>query len=105
MAAPNAEEEKLRPIKQRSSIDTFGSQEFYEKEFGKYGFREVSFEGRKDMLVMHHRRVVQEVETQEKELEKDISANYTKHVKNGLRNWVKGGKNGEWDWGIHLFPR
>ncbi|KAL8788311.1 MAG: hypothetical protein Q9195_007367 [Heterodermia aff. obscurata] len=105
MAAANPSEEKLEPIKQRLSINTFGSQKFYEKEFAKYGFEAVSFEGRRDQLILHYSRVLQEIEKQKETLDKDIPTDYIEHVKNGLRNWIAGGKEGQLDWGIHLFRR
>ena len=105
MAAATPREEKLEPIRQRLSIDTFGSQKFYEEEFAKYGFEAVSFEGHRDQLTLHYSRVLQEIEKQKETLEKDIPTDYIEHVKSGLRNWITGGKEQQLDWGIHLFRR
>jgi len=105
MAAANASEEKLRPIKQRLSIDTFGSQAFYEQEFSRHGFEMVSFEGHRDQLVLHYSRVLQAIETQKDVLAKDVPADYVEHIKAGLRNWIVGGKEEQLDWGIHHFRR
>ena len=105
MAAANPSEEKLGPIKQRLAIDTFGSLEFYEKEFAKYGFEAVSFEGYCDQLTLHYSRVLQEIEKQKESLVKEIPTDYIEHVKSGLSNWITGGKEEQLDWGIHLFRR
>lgn len=53
MAAANASEERLRPIRQRLSIDTFGSRTFYAEEFAKHGFAEAGFDGHPDQLTLH----------------------------------------------------
>ena len=105
MAAANAKEEKLKPIKQRLSIDTFGSQKFYEQEFGRHGFEAVIFEEHRDQLTLHYSRVLQEIESQKEILEKNIPADYIEHVKAGLKNWIAGGKEEQLDWGIHHFRR
>lgn len=105
MAAANASEEKLGPIKQRLSIDTFGSQTFYEQEFGRHGFKAVSFEGHRDQLTLHYGKVLEAIETQKGMLAKDIPADYIDHVKTGLRNWIIGGQEEQLDWGVHHFRR
>ena len=105
MAAADAEEERLRPIKQRLSIDSFGSQIFYDEEFAKHGFRVLSFDSRPDQLTLHYSRVLEEIDAQLQNLERTIPVNYIEHVKSGLRNWVAGGKEGQLDWGIHHFGR
>lgn len=105
MAAANASEEKLGPIKQRLSIDTFGSQGFYEQEFSRHGFEVVSFEGHRDQLTLHYGRVLEAIETQKEVLARDVPADYVEHIKAGLRNWVAGGQEEQLDWGIHHFRR
>ena len=105
MAAANPSEEKLGPIKQRLSIDTFGSQKFYDEEFAKHGFEAVSFESHCDQLTLHYSRVLHEIENQKETLDKDIPMDYIEQVKTGLSNWVSGGREGQLDWGIHLFRR
>ena len=105
MAAADPSEEKLRPIKQRLSIDTFGSQKFYDEEFAKYSFEAVSFEGHRDQLTLHYSRVLHEIEKRKETLDKDIPNDYIEHVKIGLSNWITGGKEEQLDWGIHLFSR
>lgn len=105
MAAANPSEEKLGPIKQRLSIDTFASQKFYDEEFAKYSFKAVNFEGHCDQLTLHYSRVLHEIEKQKETLDKDIPMDYIEQVKIGLNNWVSGGKDGQLDWGIHLFRR
>ncbi|CAF9923171.1 MAG: hypothetical protein HETSPECPRED_005261 [Heterodermia speciosa] len=105
MAATNPSEEKLGPIKQRLSIDTFGSQKFYDEEFAQYGFEAVSFEGHRDQLTLHYSRVLQEIEKQKEALDKDIPTDYFERVKDGLSTWITGAKEEQLDWGIHLFRR
>ena len=105
MAAACSSEEKLGPIKKRLSIDTFGSQKFYDEEFARHGFEAVSFEGHRDQLTLHYSRVLQEIEKQKDTLDKDIPTEYIEHVKSGLSHWIDGGKEKQLDWGIHLFRR
>lgn len=105
MAAANASEEKLGPIKQRLSIDTFGSQTFYEQEFSRHGFEVVSFEEHRDQLTLHYGRVLEAIENQKEVLAKDVPADYIDNVKTGLRNWIVGGQEKQLDWGIHHFRR
>lgn len=105
MAAANASEERLGPIKQRLSIDSFGSRDFYERELKRHGFEVVSFEGHPEQLTTHYSRVLEEIENQREGLEKDIPAEYLEHVSAGLRNWIRGGEEGQLDWGIHHFRR
>ena len=105
MASANAIEEKLEPIKQRLSIATFGSQKFYDEEFGRHGFTAVTFNNHQDQLTLHYSRVLQEIVSQQELLVKEIPRDYIEHVQVGLKNWIAGGREGQLDWGIHHFRR
>ena len=105
MASANATEEKLGDIKQRLSIATFGSQEFYDEEFGRHGFTAVTFDNHQDQLTLHYSRVLQEVQSQQELLVNDIPSDYIELVQVGLRSWIAGGRGGQLDWGIHHFRR
>lgn len=105
MASRNASQERLGPIKQRLSIDTFGSQTYYKEQFAKHGFTEISFDSHLDQLILHYTRVLEEIDSQKELLEKNISDDYVERVRSGLKHWIRGGKEGQLDWGIHLFFR
>ena len=105
MAAEGADLAKLSPILKRLHLETLGSVGFYRDEFIKRGFRDVGFEDHTEQLVTHYGRVLQELESRERELKGKISDVYVKNMKVGLSHWIEGGKSGQLCWGILQFQR
>ncbi|WP_031464862.1 class I SAM-dependent methyltransferase [Sciscionella sediminilitoris] len=98
MAADNCPRSALRPILERLHLDTMGSPDYYRRELGRLGVKNVDFEAHTDQLTTHYGRVLQETEARESEL--GLSADYLDPMKTGLRHWVDGGKAGNLAWGI-----
>ena len=105
MAAKGADTAGLAPILKRLHLGSLGSVDFYQKEFKKCDYKDMTFEDHTDQLVVHYSRVLQELETREEQLQEKISDDYVKNMKVGLNHWIEGGRNGKLSWGILQFSR
>ncbi|MDV6011734.1 methyltransferase domain-containing protein [Haloechinothrix sp. LS1_15] len=102
MAVDGAEKEALRPILDRLHLDSLGAPGWYESQLKRLGMREVTFEDHSPQLPAHYGRVLAELERREKEIAEHVSQAYIDRMKQGLRNWVNGGKAGNLAWGIFV---
>ncbi|SDK12959.1 sarcosine/dimethylglycine N-methyltransferase [Actinopolyspora mzabensis] len=100
MAADSAEKSALGPILDRLHLDSLGSPSFYRKELSRLGLQNVEFEDLSEYLPLHYGRVLEVLESREKELADFIGEEYRTRMKAGLRNWVQGGNGGNLAWGI-----
>jgi glycine/sarcosine/dimethylglycine N-methyltransferase len=105
MSADGAKREELKPILDRLHLDSMGSPAFYAKEFTKLGLTKEEFEDLTHQLTTHYGRVHDELERRAGELKGKVSDAYQERMKNGLRNWVNGGKSGNLAWGIFHFKQ
>lgn len=105
MQTDNCDEKVLKPIYERINLSSLGSPSFYREACQKYGFQEQSFQEMPDQLATHYQRVLEETEKNEDKLEGYVSKDYIENMKTGLRNWVKGGREGNLTWGIFHFKK
>lgn len=105
MQTDDCSRDLLRPILDRIHLDTLGSPEFYRETGARFGLKEIGFENYTSHLITHYDRVLKETERREAELNGIVSQTYIDNMKNGLRHWVDGGKNGQLVWGIFHFRR
>ena len=105
MQADDCPQGVLQPILDRLLLDTLGSPGFYRQQAQACGLREVGFEDHTPQLVQHYARVLGDTEAREQELAEDISPDYITRMKQGLRHWVAGGRQGYLCWGIFRFRR
>jgi sarcosine/dimethylglycine N-methyltransferase len=104
MQADGIEDESvLAPIYARIHLDSLGSFEFYRKELGGLGFKEVMIEDLTPQLRTHYDRVGKELAKRRGDLGGKISDEYIDRMLVGLGNWVKGADNGHLAWGIMHF--
>ncbi len=90
----------LQPILDRIHLETLGSPGFYRQELGRLGFTDIRFEDHTAQLTRHYSRVLAETERREDDLDGLVSAEYIERMKQGLRHWIDGGRNGHLAWGI-----
>ncbi|MBB4929503.1 sarcosine/dimethylglycine N-methyltransferase [Lipingzhangella halophila] len=100
MATDNASPEALAPILRRLHLETMGTPGFYDREASRLGLTKVEFDDLSPQLPAHYGRVLAELQSREDELEGKVSKEYRDRMKEGLRNWVNGGKSGDLAWGI-----
>ncbi|WP_019854501.1 class I SAM-dependent methyltransferase [Actinopolyspora mortivallis] len=100
MAADSANKNDLGPILDRLHLDSLGSPGFYRKELARLGLQNIEFEDLSEYLPVHYGRVLEVLESREKELAEFIGEEYRTHMKTGLRNWVQAGNGGSLAWGI-----
>ena len=105
MQTDDCNEQVLKPIYERINLSSLGSPSFYREVCKKYGLKEESFEEMADQLALHYYRVLQETEKSEPKLDGYVSQEYIDNMKKGLRNWVKGGREGNLTWGIFHFTK
>ena len=105
MQTDNCNEQVLKPIYDRINLSSLGSPSFYRQACKKYGFQEQSFQEMPDQLATHYQRVLEETEQNEDKLDGYVSKQYIENMKAGLRNWVKGGREGNLTWGIFHFKK
>ena len=106
MQTEDAYEEFLDPILKRIHLASMATVNFYLNAARELGLEFVAFESRTQQLTNHYAKILEETESREKELkEKGVSQEYLEHMKDGLRNWVLGGKYGHLAWGIFCFHK
>lgn len=106
MQTENAYEEFLEPILKRIHLESLATPNFYIKAAQELGLEFVAFENLAPQLSNHYAKVLEEMESREQELkQKNVSDQYITHMKEGLHNWVVGGKYGHLTWGIFCFRK
>jgi sarcosine/dimethylglycine N-methyltransferase len=105
MQTDNCDEAVLKPIYDRINLSSLGSPAFYRKTCSEAGLKAQEFNEMPEQLTLHYARVLEETEQNEYKLEGKVSREYIENMKKGLRNWVKGGKEGNLTWGIFHFKK
>lgn len=90
----------LQPILDRIHLETLGSPGFYRERAAESGFERFDFEDHTHQLTTHYRRVLEELEAREGELDGFVSGGYIARMKKGLKHWIEGGRQGYLAWGI-----
>lgn len=89
MQADSCPEAVLQPILDRIHLETLGSPQFYRQEAHRQGWVELGFEELTHQLthqvIRHYRRVLEETEARQDQLQEKISATYLENMKKGLR--------------------
>ncbi len=100
MKADDCPDDVLRPILDRIRLETLGSPRFYRDELARLGFTVIEFEDHTPQLTRHYSRVLAETERREGDLAGKVGDEYIERMKQGLRHWIDGGRNGHLAWGI-----
>lgn len=95
----------LQPILDRIHLDSLASPGFYRETCERLGLDEVGYDDRGAQLPRHYRRVLQETESRQADLESEVSHEYIERMKRGLRHWIEGGDRGHLTWGIFRFRK
>jgi sarcosine/dimethylglycine N-methyltransferase len=105
MQADDCPDGVLEPILARIHLASLGSPGFYREAAARFGLQEVAFEQRTDQLVQHYSRVLEETEHLQPSLQGKIDQAYLERMKNGLKHWINGGKQGHLAWGVFIFQK
>lgn len=97
--------ELLQPVLARIHLPSMGSIEKYQGYAAELGWETVAIEPMPECLVRHYSRVLEELENLAPEKAADISGEYIKRMKAGLRHWIEAGSKGALDWGILHFRK
>jgi sarcosine/dimethylglycine N-methyltransferase len=100
MAADGCPQSALAPILARLQLESMGTPDFYRRHLYRLGMKSVEFTDLTPQLARHYRRVLEETERRDAELEGKVSREYRERMKAGLRHWVEGGRAGNLAWGI-----
>ena len=105
MQADHADPGMLQPVLDRIHLKELGSVKKYCKLAKENGLEEVSIQEMPDKIATHYGRVLNELESREKELSDLVSDQYISNMKTGLKNWVKFGNEGHLNWAIMHFRK
>ncbi len=105
MQSDDCPEGVLQPILDRIHLSNLGSFEFYRDKADDLGMDFLGYGSWTPMLATHYKRVLEETEFKEPELEGIISGEYIERMKKGLRHWIDGGNRGYLSWGIIHFRK
>lgn len=105
MQTDNCDESVLQPIYGRLNLTEMGSPGEYRRMAKEASLKEVTFDELADHLARHYQRVLEETEKKEGDLQGYVSIEYLENMKQGLRHWVKGGREGNLTWGIFHFKK
>ena len=105
MRGDDCPEGVLDPILARIHLSDLGSPGFYLKAAEELGWEDLGFEDHTAQLARHYRRVLETTESLSEELTGQISEDYLRRMKVGLRHWIDGGIAGHLRWGIFHFRK
>lgn len=101
MAAQDADPARLIPIQKRLSIDSgLAMRQFYQSAFSAQGFQTSSFEDCTEHLVTHYSKVLAALRDAAAAKDVEISDEFVKNAETGLEHWIKGGQEGQLEWGF-----
>ncbi len=95
----------LNPILDRLHLDDMACPAFYRETLAGLGFTEIRFDEMSHQLAAHYSRVLDETVARDVELSDVVSRDYIERMKNGLRHWIDGGRQGYLTWGIFQFRK
>ncbi|KAG6993952.1 hypothetical protein G7Y79_00049g085120 [Physcia stellaris] len=97
----DADPARLIPIQKRLSIDSgLATRQFYQSTFSAQGFQTSSFEDCTEHLVTHYSKVLAALREAAAAKDVEISDDFVKNAETGLEHWIKGGQEGQLEWGI-----
>jgi glycine/sarcosine/dimethylglycine N-methyltransferase len=100
MAADGVPQANLAPILARLQLESMATPDFYQRSLLRLGMRAVEFNDETPQLTQHYRRVLEETQRRDAELDGKVSKEYRERMKTGLQHWVDGGRAGNLAWGI-----
>jgi sarcosine/dimethylglycine N-methyltransferase len=105
MQADDCPDGVLQPILDRLSLPSLASPSFYRRTAHHIGMKEVHYEDLSQQLANHYSRILNKSEEQTAQALKDVSADYLKRMRKGLRHWIDGGEKRYLAWGIFHFRK
>jgi len=103
MQADDCPSDVLQPILDRIHLEEMGSVKLYKQLANDNGFKPIEIQEMPQHLTNHYSSVLKQLESKEEILSKVCSGPYIQRMKNGLKHWIEGGKNGYLNWGILMF--
>jgi len=101
----NASTEALQPVYDRIHLPNLGSIATYDDYAKDLGWEKTGFIAMPEQLSRHYQNVHDVLEARYEELSAFISTGYLDRMKEGLRHWVKAGKEGNLSWGIMHYRK
>lgn len=95
----------LTPVLERIHLASMGSLGFYTKTAVEVGLETLEVLEMTDQLIIHYRRVFEEIDRCYNELLKVCSKDYLDRMKVGLKHWIESGQKGYLAWGILHFRK
>lgn len=101
----DASPEALQPVYDRIHLPNLGSIEAYDAYAEDLGWKKIGFIAMPEQLPRHYQKVHDSLEERYEELSAFISTEYLDRMKEGLRHWVKAGREGNLSWGILHYQK
>lgn len=105
MQADDVPDGVLQPVYDRLNLVDLGSMRFYRETAQSVGFEVIDQIDLVHNLGIHYQRVLEELETRHRELERKSSIEYLDKMRAGLQNWVDAARRGHLAWGIQHFRK
>ncbi len=103
MQADDCPSDVLQPILDRIHLEEMGSVKLYKQLANDNDFKPIEIQEMPQHLTNHYSSVLKQLESKGEILSKVCSDSYIQRMKNGLKHWIEGGKNGYLNWGILMF--
>lgn len=106
MQTEDAYTEFIQPILKRIHLANLATPTFYIQSAQEIGFQFGGYENLAQQLTNHYAKILEDTKAREDELKANgVSQDYLDHMKEGLHNWVVGGKYGHLTWGVFCFRK
>ncbi len=106
MQTEDAYTEFIQPILKRIHLANLATPIFYFSTAKEIGFEFAGYENLAQQLTNHYTKILKDTESREEELKANgVSQNYLDNMKEGLFNWVVGGKYGHLTWAVFCFHK
>ena len=110
LATPDAftkEPELMKTMMERLHLEDLATVDFYKREFGERGFRDLGYWDGKEHFQAHYWRLGEELGRRREELvgREGVDEEVLERQVGGLAKWVEAAEKGCVDWGVFCFGR
>ncbi|MFC1651412.1 SAM-dependent methyltransferase [Candidatus Latescibacterota bacterium] len=95
----------IKPVLARVHLESMGTIDFYKQTAKACGLDFMSFKDMSQHMVIHYKRIYEELDAHFEELLEICSKDYLNNMKEGLNHWIKAGKTGYIIWGLFKFRK
>ncbi len=95
----------LEPILSRFHLKELGSIKHYRRLTGRLDLEKVFVIEMPDQLVIHYKKVLEQLEKDYKKLSKKLGDAYLKQTIEDVKHWIDAGQNSYLNWGILQFQK